>query len=72
MGGGDQSGGDIILMGGAIGWLIITSPVIGGEDVTLHFIIFDEGDHIYDSAVLIDNFVWGTSVVSTPTTTPIQ
>ncbi len=40
--------------------------------MTLHFIIFDEGDHILDSAALIDNFRWGTSVVTTPTTGPIM
>jgi hypothetical protein len=70
------AGGDTVgqsdPIGGSTGWLVTTSPVTPGEDVTLHFIIFDEGDHIYDSAVLIDNFVWGTSVVSTPTTNPIQ
>ncbi len=71
-GGGDTSGGMTTPIGGSTGWLTTTAPVTPGEEVTLHFIIFDEGDHIYDSAVLIDNFVWGTSVVSTPTTTPIQ
>jgi hypothetical protein len=58
--------------GGATGWLTTTSPVTPGEDVVLHFIIFDEGDHVLDSAVLIDNFRWGTSVVQTPSTEPIQ
>jgi hypothetical protein len=58
--------------GGATGWLTTTSPVTPREDVTLHFIIFDEGDHILDSAALIDNFRWGTSVVSAPQTNPIQ
>ncbi len=58
--------------GGSTGWLTTTSPVTPGEDVTLHFIIFDEGDHILDSAALIDNFRWGTSVVMTPTTGPIM
>ncbi len=71
-GGGDSSGGMTTPQGGSTGWLTTTAPVTPGEDVTLHFIIFDEGDHIYDSAVLIDNFVWGTSVVSTPMTGPIQ
>ena len=58
--------------GGSTGWLTTTSPVTPGEDVTLHFIIFDEGDHILDSSALIDNFRWGTSVVTTPSTNPIQ
>jgi hypothetical protein len=56
-----QSTGQI--PGGSTGWLTTTSPVTPGEDVTLHFIIFDEGDHILDSSVLIDNFRWGTSAV---------
>jgi hypothetical protein len=59
-------------LGGSTGWLTTTAPVTPGEEVTLHFIIFDEGDHVYDSAVLIDNFQWGTSVVMSPTTNPIQ
>ena len=58
--------------GGSTSWLTTTAPVTPGEDVTLHFIIFDEGDHILDSAALIDNFRWGTSVVMTPTTGPIM
>jgi hypothetical protein len=69
---GDTGGGSTTPIGGSTGWLTTTAPVTPGEDVTLHFIIFDEGDHIYDSAALIDNFRWGTSVVSTPSTTPIQ
>jgi hypothetical protein len=58
--------------GGSTGWLTTTSPVTPGEAVTLHFIIFDEGDHILDSAALIDNFRWGTATVGTPMTQPIQ
>jgi hypothetical protein len=70
--GGLGGGGGGGIPGGSTGWLTTTSPVTPGENVTLHFIIFDEGDHILDSAALIDNFRWGTSVVSTPTTNPIQ
>jgi hypothetical protein len=54
--------------GGGTGWLTTTSPVTPGEDVTLHFVIFDEGDHILDSAVLLDNFLWLVQGVSSPTT----
>jgi len=54
--------------GGATGWLTTTGPVTPNEEVTLHFIIFDEGDGILDSAVLIDNFVWGAQAVDSPTT----
>jgi hypothetical protein len=70
--GGDTTGGDTTPIGGSTGWLTTTAPVSPGEDITLHFIIFDEGDHIYDSAVLIDNFQWGVTAIMTPTTGPIS
>ena len=44
--------------GAATGWLTTTSPVVPGETITLRFIVFDEGDHILDSAVLLDRFRW--------------
>jgi hypothetical protein len=73
MTGGDRGvNGPTVPMGGSTGWLSTTAPVTPGEDITLHFIIFDEGDHILDSAVLIDNFQWGTAVVTSPTTGPIM
>jgi hypothetical protein len=70
--GGDTTGGATTPIGGSTGWLTTTAPVTPGEDVTLHFIIFDEGDHIYDSSVIIDNFQWGTTVIMTPMTGPIS
>jgi hypothetical protein len=60
--GGDQP------IGGSTDWLTTTAPVTPGEEVILHFIIFDEGDGILDSAALIDNFRWGTQAVEAPTT----
>ncbi len=48
-------------IGGGTGWLTTTVPVTPGETITLRFIIFDETDHIYDSAVLIDDFRWQLS-----------
>jgi hypothetical protein len=62
----DSNGSEPI--GGSTGWLTTTAPVTPGEEVTLHFMIFDEGDHIYDSAVLIDNFKWSVNAVEGPTT----
>jgi hypothetical protein len=62
----DSNGSEPI--GGSTGWLTTTAPVTPGEDIILHFIIFDEGDHIYDSAVLIDNFQWSVNAVEGPTT----
>lgn len=57
--------------GGSTGWLTTTAPIQPGEDITLHFVIFDEGDHALDSAVLIDNFKWGAASVGGPSTGPI-
>jgi hypothetical protein len=57
-------------IGGGTGWLTTTSPVTPGEEVTLHFIVFDEGDGILDSAAVIDNFQWGAQAVDGPVTIP--
>ena len=43
---------------GSTGWLRTSWPIQGGEKFTLTFSIHDEGDAIYDSLVLIDNFRW--------------
>jgi hypothetical protein len=59
-------------IGGSTGWLTTTAPIAPGEDITLRFVIFDEGDGIYDSAALIDNFTWGAMSVTGPTTGPIS
>ncbi len=55
-------------IGGGTGWLTTTSPVEPGETITLRFIVFDEGDRIYDSSVLLDNFRW--EVLTNGETTP--
>jgi hypothetical protein len=57
--------------GGSTGWLTTKAPIKPGEDITLRFVIFDEGDHILDSAVLIDNFQWAGTTVTGPSTGPI-
>ena len=54
--------------GGGTGWLTTTAPVRPGEKITLRFIIFDEGDWILDSAVIIDNFRWQLEAVDMPMT----
>ena len=43
---------------GSTGWLRTSWPIKGGEEFTLTFTIHDEGDAIYDSIVLLDNFLW--------------
>ncbi len=56
-------------IGGGTGWLTTTAPVTPGETITLRFLIFDEGDHIYDSAVLLDHFRWqATALKGGPST----
>ena len=57
--------------GGSTGWLSTTAPIQPGEDLTLRFVIFDEGDGALDSAVLLDNFKWGAATVMGPSTGPI-
>ncbi|MDP3716355.1 MAG: choice-of-anchor L domain-containing protein [Acidobacteriota bacterium] len=43
---------------GATGWLTASAAVTALEAVTLHFLIWDSGDGIDDSTVLLDNFRW--------------
>lgn len=43
---------------GSTGWLRTSWPVKGGEQFTLTFSIHDEGDGIYDSLVILDNFAF--------------
>ena len=66
----DCSGFTSIANGGATDWLRTTSPVTPGETITLVFSIFDKGDHVLDSTVLIDNFRWKLSPAAAPTTKP--
>ena len=55
-------------IGGATGWLTTTAPVSPGEIITLTFMIFDSGDRLWDSIVLIDNFKWQASTTAQPGT----
>jgi hypothetical protein len=41
---------------GATGWVTTIAPCQGGETLSLSFEIYDVGDGVWDSAVLIDNF----------------
>jgi hypothetical protein len=56
--------------GGSTGWLHTTSPVTPGEVIKLTFSIYDMGDSILDSAVLIDHFRWKLNPASEPMTGP--
>lgn len=55
---------------GGTGLLTTQAPVAPGETVTLTFSVFDSGDGVYDSAVMIDNVRFDNSTVSTPNTDP--
>jgi hypothetical protein len=56
--------------GGATGWLQTQAPVEPGETITLEFGIWDTGDQLLDSSVLLDNFGWVPGEVVTSTTRP--
>ncbi|GMV18175.1 MAG: hypothetical protein HS104_24445 [Polyangiaceae bacterium] len=57
--------------GAATGWLETASPVSGGSEFTLRFAIWDMGDPILDSSVVIDNFTWSTEGGDIPVTSPV-
>lgn len=43
---------------GSTGWLRTSWPINGGDEFELTFSIHDEGDAIFDSLVVLDNFAW--------------
>jgi hypothetical protein len=55
----------------ATGWLATTSPVTPGSVVRLRFAIWDVGDHVLDSSVLIDEFRFSAEEASQSHTAPI-
>ena len=54
----------------ATGWLRTTTNVEAGSIIKLRFAIWDSGDAIWDSTVLIDNFAWHTETVASTGTEP--
>ncbi len=44
--------------GGMTGWLTTKAPVAADETITIEFMVWDTGDHSYDSSVLLDNWQW--------------
>jgi hypothetical protein len=57
----------VLTDGGGTVWLTTTSPIKPGEDMTIEFVIFDVGDHAWDSLVLLDNFKWSLTPASVGT-----
>jgi len=68
---GGQNCGDDDSGGGSTSWLTTQAPVQPGETITLQFIIWDTGDGVYDSSVIIDNWQWQASDTSV-TTHPVN
>ena len=56
------------LVGGGTDWLVLRGNVVPGEIIVLRFAIWDTGDGLFDSHVILDNFRWSHSV-TTPGTT---
>jgi len=50
--------------GGGTEWIAIRGNVVPGEIITLRFALWDTGDSLSDSVVLLDNFAWSTSTVT--------
>jgi hypothetical protein len=53
---------------GATSWLETKAPVEPGETITIQFMVWDTGDHILDSSVLLDNWRWDAKPTTGPTT----
>jgi hypothetical protein len=60
--------------GGSTDWLETKAPVTPGEVMTIQFSVWDMGDHVWDSSVLIDNWIWSPqdTVISTGKVQPPQ
>jgi len=68
-----MNGSDIAAsLGGATGWLTTQAPIQPGEQFTIEFMIWDAGDGILDSSVLLDHFQWMGGTTKTGTQRPPQ
>ena len=67
----DWGGGDWeTALGGASLPMLTTAPASPGEIITLRLMIFDEGDGLLDSSVLLDAFTWHTESIAQPNIGP--
>jgi Putative metal-binding motif len=66
--GGGSSAPNALDDGGGTSWLTTTSPVVSGETMTIEFMIWDTGDRLWDSTVLLDAFEWSLNTGSVGTT----
>ncbi len=63
-----DTGNATATLGGATGWLTTQAAISPGEQFTLELMIWDAGDGLLDSSVLIDHFQWIGGSVSPGTT----
>jgi len=63
--------GPIIGEHAATGWLQTRAPVEPGSEITLRFAIWDSGDMVLDSLVLLDNFQWSVEPAAGSVTEPV-
>jgi hypothetical protein len=63
--------GPIIGEHAATGWLQTRAPVEPGSEITLRFAIWDSGDAVLDSLVLVDNLQWSLDPAAGSTTEPV-
>jgi hypothetical protein len=56
-------------VGGGTGWLSLAGNVSPGEIFRIRVALWDSGDDIFDSTVLLDNWAWDTQA-ATPGVTP--
>lgn len=54
----------------ASGWLTTSAPVTPGSEITIRFAIWDSGDGLLDSTVLIDDFKFSVDGADTAQTKP--
>lgn len=66
----ESSSGTPVTRGGATGWLTTTASVVPGETIRLRFAIWDAGDEVVDSSVLLDNLRWETVGSTVPAGEP--
>ncbi len=56
--------------GGMTGWLTTQSPVVPGETITIDLMIWDTGDMMFDSSVLLDDWTWQATETTVSTGRP--
>ncbi len=67
----EGTGADLDPKHAATGWLMTESAVEPGSEITLRFAIWDAGDFVLSSTVLVDHFEWDVQGGDVPITTPV-